>query len=368
MTMQRTKTLALHVKAAAAGAPTEEQLAAIRAYTLRDFTADELVVREVLLAHNGIDRDNEVFDEALLADFERTLPGKGVFIRHPGGWNGDGGPGEGRCFGAGIERMSFDEARKLLGDPDLQFPPDRQQAVVLRAQAYFVKTPDNTALLLKMDAGIVADCSIGFCAESYAPIVDGEGRELTARRVMGPGEALEFSFVWLGAQPGARAVKSAHRTEEETMNLEEQLKAAKAEAEQLKAKVADGAKAAAALEAARKALGDDAALIDAPEKLAALVASGKSYRATLVDDIVTGERHMNLIGDTDQAVADAKALYADMPTAKLEALRKHVAARLPAGSRMAGGDPGKGAPGAKQAPQESPVHNPLISGVAAAEA
>jgi hypothetical protein len=75
------KSLALHLKAAPAA--DDAALAAINAFTLRPFAADELQLREYVLAHNCIDRDNEVFDESLLDDFATSLPGKGIFVNHP---------------------------------------------------------------------------------------------------------------------------------------------------------------------------------------------------------------------------------------------------------------------------------------------
>lgn len=365
MSTPRTKSLALRIKAS--GEPSPEQLAAIRGYTLRDFDPAELVVREFVLAHNAIDRDDEVFDEGLLADFVRTLPGKGVYIKHPTSWQGDGGPAEGRCFAARSERMSLDAARTLLRAPDLQWPPDRVDATVVYASAYFVKTEENAALLLKMDAGIAGDCSIGFCAETRMPIRDSAGRELEATRLMGPGEAHEFSLVWLGAQPGARAVKSAHNptTEDHTMTPE-QVAALQAENASLKAAKAEGEKSATTLAAIKTALGNDAALADNPAKLAAAVSAGKAYRERLVDDIVSAERHLGITADDEASVKASRELYADMPVAKLEIMGKSLEARLPAGGKIRGTDPNAGTPGNKYAapPAGSPLANPLITGAA----
>ncbi|MEO7200377.1 MAG: hypothetical protein ABIY56_09205, partial [Dokdonella sp.] len=201
------KSLALHVKEAVAA--DDATLAAIRAFTLRDFAADELQIREYVLAHNCIDRDNEIFDEAVLDDFARALPGKGVYIKHPTSWQGDGGPAEGRVYAATTQTMSLDEARTMLREPNLQLPPDRTAAKLLLASAFFAKTPDNTSLLIKQDAGIAGDVSVGFTATGPVSVTDAQGNELTAKRWMAPANALEMSLVWLGAQQGARAVKSA---------------------------------------------------------------------------------------------------------------------------------------------------------------
>lgn len=318
----RTKQLALRMKAA--GAPDEAQLAAIREYTLADIPAEQLVVREFVLAHNAIDRDGEVFDEALLRDFAGTLVGKGVYVKHPNGWDGDSGPAEGRVFSASVESMPIEQARFLLKAPTLAWPPDRSEAVILRASAYFVRTADNAGLLLKLDAGIAGDVSIGFMASGREAIRDADGRELEARRLKAPGEALEMSLVWLGAQPGARAVKQAPRNEDEDMKIEEQLAAEQAEVKRLKPLAEVGEKATAKLDALKGALGDDAALADDAVGLAVLAKAGKAYRDSLVDGLVAADRAAGIVGDTAEAVSEATAAYASMPITAL----KNLSARL----------------------------------------
>lgn len=346
MSQSGTKLFALRMKSSAA--PSENQLAAIRSFTLRDFAAEELVVREFVLAHNAIDRDGEVFDENLLADFQRTIPGKGTYINHPTSYRSEGGPAEGRVFGARLERMSFDRAREVLREPSLKFPPDRSEAVLLYTEAFFAKTDENSALLTKMDAGIVGDISIGFSAADLVAIRDAEGRELNSRRWVGPGEAHEQSLVWLGAQPGARATKSKSENAVDTITKtdhERILAAQKAESDAFKQRAETAEKAAAPLTALKAALGDDVALLDSPAQLASMIKSGQAFRKGLVDDIVAHERHLKLTGDTEEAVKAARDLYDGMPTEKLEAMQKHLQARIPRGTTITGGEPGAKAPG-----------------------
>lgn len=361
MTAQH-KTLHLAIKAA--GAPDEAQLAAIRQYTLRDFTADELMVRTFVLAHNCIDRDDEVFDEALLADFRRSIVGKGVYIRHPQSWDGDSGPAEGRVFGARVETIPLDEARKLLRAPNLHLPPDRSQVEILYVDAFFARTDENKALLTKLDAGIAGDVSVGFSAASREPVYDSAGNELTARRWKAPGEALEMSLVWLGAQPGARAVKAARpsdSTEDSAMN-EEQIKQLKDANAELQEKATAGAKAASKLKALADALGDAlAALLDTPQKLAALVTEGKALKTALVDDIVASERQLGLTEDTEDAVKAAKELYEGLPVAKLHAIKQRHDTQLPTGgSRVTGSDPNGRKAGDKGANKDAAIDNPAF--------
>ena len=364
----RAKSMQVCVKAATA--PTDAQLAAIRQYTLRDFAADELMVRTFVLAHNAIDRDNECFDEPLLGDFARTIVGKGCYVCHPGGWNGDGGPAEGRVFGAELQRMSFDAARQMLREPNLQFPPDRTEAVLLTTDTFFVRTPDNQSLLAKLDGGVAGDISIGFHAAGPQQLNDADGRALTAERWTSPGEALEQSLVWLGAQQGARAVKTTIRKteqpEQETAMTPEQIKAMQDENASLKGAQQANAKAVQQIEAVRKALGDDAALIDAPEKLASAIADGRKFHKALVDDIVTLERHLKITGDTEEDVKAARELYDVMPIGKLETVRTALEARQSPAGRLKGGDPNGTAPGAFQTSPngktvETPLENPALA-------
>lgn len=345
--MRRQKSLAVAIKAA--GDPSADQLAAIRTYTLTDLTAEQVYCRTFAVAHNAIDRDRECFDESLLADYANTLPGKGVFIRHPTGFDGDSGPGKGRCFGARLERMSHDEARTLLRAPGLQWPPASDTAVLLMADAYIVRTAGNADLLLEIDAGIVSDVSIGGTVKDAERVTDAEGRELNVWRLTGPGEALEFSFVWLGAQPGARAVKHANRTEDRDMPTEEQYQAEKS------ARTAAETKATnlqAQLDAAqpshdivlglRKALGDQASLIDKPDDLAASVKAAAAYRDELIETIVKQERQLGLCDDDDESVTAAKAIYAGDPLTRLQDRAKRLEAQATKGGRMQSSDAHRG--------------------------
>lgn len=317
-----------------AGTPSDTQLAQIRAFCLNDMAADQLYTRSFVLAHNCIDRDSEVFDESLLGDFARTLPGKGIFIKHPNGWDGDTGPAEGKWYGAQLQTLSLDEARTMLKEPDLTLPPDRSTVTLLLADGYFAKTPDNTTLLTKMDAGIAGDVSIGFCATARVAIKDAQGRELQAQRITGPGEAFEGSLVWLGAQPGARAIKSAtplnSQREAPAMDQKDfdtQITAAKGQITALEPhkQFRDSLKAA---------LGKDhESLADDPATLAALALAGKSASAAMVDDLVAGDRQQGAVGDKPEEVAAAKAAYASLPFAQLKTL--HTMAQKRAGGGVA---------------------------------
>ncbi|MGV6817746.1 MAG: hypothetical protein ACWA44_10830 [Thiotrichales bacterium] len=192
------------------GVPSTAQMEQITSYLVGEISEDELYVRTMFLAHNAIDRDQEVISGSLLADLARTLPGKGLHIRHPMGFDGDTGPGEGRFFWARVLTVTLDEARDLLKESSLTWPSTETQAQLLEASFYTVRTTDNAQLLKKIDAGIAGDVSIGFTNAQSEPLHGAEG-EVIAQLLKGPGEAYEGSLVWLGAQPGARITKAATR-------------------------------------------------------------------------------------------------------------------------------------------------------------
>lgn len=370
MSGAHTKQFRATVKAVAS--PDEATLAKIRAFTLVDIDPEQLVVREFALAHNCVDRDREVFDEPLLAAFANTIPGKGCHIRHPGGWDGDSGPAEGKVFEAEVRRMSLDQARAELREPGLTLPPDRQEVQLLVTRAYFVRTGDNASLLLKMDAGIAGDVSIGFTTQN-APmkVFDPEGHEVNVRRWVAPGEALEQSLVWLGAQPGARATKAAH-SQEPTMDYqklytEEQAKTAglTAERDTLKTQAEANKAAADALGALKTALGDGAAILEHPAQLVAVVTDGKAFRKSLIDALVLADREAKRCGDDEAAVKAATAEYEDMPTKALQRLADTLASKTPSAFGIQGSDPGvtKAAPAAGNSPF---AKNPAFGAEAAA--
>ena len=338
------KSLALGARKGA-GTPNEQQLAAINALALVDLKAEDVYVRDFLIAHNAIDRDNEVFDESLLESFAATLPGKGLFIKHPQGWDGDTGPGEGRWFAARVERMTLDAARVLLRQPKLRFPPDRNEAAILVGSAFLRKLPSNEDLRAKVDAGVAGDVSVGFGASGRADIPDPETGQVLAKRLLGPGEAFEASLVWLGAQPGARAFKSASRSHEgdnsmDTKDLEAQVKAATQRATDAETKATEAKAATDFVAKIRAALGDDhKALADDPAQLVALALAGKTYRGSLIDEIVAVERTKGLIGDTDADVKAAKETYDVLPIVKLVKLRDSYGKAFEGTGAVKGDDP-----------------------------
>lgn len=357
---------------AAGGVPTPEQMGAINALALVELKDSDVYVRTFYVAHNGIDRDLEVLDDTLLDDLARTLPGKGLFVRHPGGWDGDSGPGEGRWFAAKVVSMTPDKAREVLREPGLRFAPGTDTAKILEASAYIVHTPENKTLTLKIDGGVAGDVSIGFRANDRTGIKDGDGNTI-AQRLHAPGEAYEASLVWLGAQPGARAYKGAQPINPDgdltmdTKQLETQLATANT-------KLADLTPKASRYEAIVKEIGGE--LADDPAQLGARVKEAQAFRKALVENIVRLERLAGVTKGDDKAAVDAATkVYEGLPIEKLQALEGRMKAIAPKGAepKVTGGDPnasGADDPAVQKPTSEqkasSPLHNPLVGGAPAA--
>ncbi len=208
------KTLGL--KAMGVGKPaTDEQLVQINKYALVALKAEQVYVRRLLMAHNGIDRDTERFNEALLDNFATTLPGKNFFADgHPSFWSDRTGPGEGLFFSASTEEMTPERFKEITSET-IKLPEGASNAKVLWSDMYLLKLESNKDMLAKLDAGIYRFISIGFKAP-YTPVTDDKGNTLYGE-YRENGEAREGSLVWLGAQPGASVTKNA-KTEDNLNN------------------------------------------------------------------------------------------------------------------------------------------------------
>jgi hypothetical protein len=123
---------------------TDAQLARINAYAIVPLKKEEVHYVQLLMAHNGIDRDVERFSEELLADFARTLPGKGFFVEgHPGGWSGHGGPGEGLHFDTRVVPMTPEEFKAKTGET-IKLPEGVSMVSALMSDAYILALDSNS--------------------------------------------------------------------------------------------------------------------------------------------------------------------------------------------------------------------------------
>ena len=362
--MSLQKNFNLRVKAHGDGSPSDDQLALINGFALKELSADDVYVRTYYAGHNGIDRDREVFDDALLSDFASTLVGKGLFVRHPGGWDGDSGPGEGKIFSAAVIDVSIDEARTMLREPNLKFPPGTERAKILEVSAYILRldNEESKTLIAKIDGGVAGFVSLGFSASRREPIEDGTG-SFIAQRLMSPGEGYELSLVWLGAQPGARAAKAAkHRvkpSEDDDVDLKEALDKVKS----LQGKVTDLEIISKAYENLKTVIGE---LLDDPVELKRLIDEAQAHHEKTVTAVLSQKALLGMIADTDEAKASAKQFYIKMPVAMLEQELKALQEKIPAGGQLNGGDPNAGGnPGEPQVGEKSmtnPLFNPALFG------
>jgi hypothetical protein len=343
------------------GTPTPEQVAAINRFALEPHEASQLYVRPVYLCHNAIDRDNDRFDEALLADFVRTLPGKALLLGHD---HKDPAAIVGAFFSAELVEESLEAAISRTGE-DLRLPEGASSVKWVKGWLYLPLTDEDCAEIVpKINAGVLRHVSIGFDADGPVP-QRGADDEIIFWEWKPPGEAQEGSLVWLGAQPGAttsaKEVKEHkdHERKEPTMkgimkalglspdaNEESGVKAVS----ELTAKAA---KAEADLTAA-KALLEKAGIADeaTAKDLAEDAATGKTYRDTLAKEAAAFARMVGRV-DVGGEEAFAKTLAA-RPLADLKAehdfYEKAAKEKHPGGTGKVGGSSGgtditRGAPG-----------------------
>ena len=299
---------------------TDAQLAKINSYAIVPLTKDQVHYCQLLMAHNGIDRDVERFDENLLADFATTLPGKGFFVEgHPGGWSGSGGPGEGLHFDCRVIQMTPEEFKAKTGET-IKLPDGVGTVHALISDAYVLALDSNSDTRKKINAGIIRYSSIGFKAPFYS-ITDDNGNHIYGEYRVN-GEALEGSLVWLGAQPGAGVMKGAKHTPSqhelskgEINAMDKQLLiigtklgrifTAEKFADEILALIGEK-------DVANKALTDQVALLTLD------AADGKAFRKSLIEDLIKAGVLLEDI-KTDEASQKAEETY--LMTVPIERLK-----------------------------------------------
>ncbi len=165
---------------------------------------------DLWLANNFRDRDGERFSLPVLKSFNNTISGKSVLYGH---WWGP--PGEGTFYKSRLEKLTVDEVLALVGNvPYRKFKQMLEKVQEMDGGLYFL-VPTCYFLsshedIDKIDAGIIKHVSIGFNAPARMAIRDMNEKLLWAEYQNTDeweAEALEGSFVFLGAQYGAEAVK-----------------------------------------------------------------------------------------------------------------------------------------------------------------
>jgi len=308
----------LGLKMAGAGAEVSpEMLAKINAFALTPLKAEEVYARKLLLAHNCIDRDNERFPDAMLDQFAASLPGKSLLVGHD-----RKGTGCGLFFEASTETMTPAQFKELGGE-DARLPEGMESVKVLWAWFYTLKTAGSEEWLKWIDGGITRHCSIGFAAADLNAVRKEPNGSALYWEYAPPGEALEGSLVWLGAQPGATAQKSVKESKNKGDREMKKLLAllggllGKSFAEETnEEQVIDAVKGAIA-----------AKETEVRAELKPLVEEGKAYRKSLVDDAVK----FGTLIDEVPTDADAQKKEADflatLPIDRLKMLREKYETR-----------------------------------------
>ncbi len=328
---------------------TAAMLAKINRFALKELTGEEVYVRKCLLAHSAVDRDNERFPEPLLDNFAETLPGKSLLFGHdrrtylP----------LGLFFDASTEVMSADQFKTLTGE-DPRLPDGMTEVKVLWGWYYIVKTPSSEDMISNIEAGVYRHFSIGFAAADLRAVKKEINGPVLYWEYVGPGEALEGSLVWLGAQPGATSQKGLknqehHTQEEQTMKGLIMLLAAMG----VKA-LSDTATEEQVAAGVKALIAEKDAQIKALEKDAE---EGKAYRNDLVTQYVTAKAKLGEVTEKAEDQNQLKSVAAGYPLDFLKGEIKHLQARVDA--KFPAEHQTKGSDGEEQR-QKDASDNPLI--------
>lgn len=316
---QFVKQFGMRGKAAGGAEITPDMLAKINSYALKTLSSDDVYVRRCLLAHNAIDRDNERFPEPLLDNFAATLPGKSLLFGH----DRHSYFPLGLFFDASTEDMTPDQFKALTGE-EPRLPDGVSTVKVLWGWFYIVKTATAEDMIANIEAGVYRHVSIGFTAADLNGVKKEINGPILYWEYMPPGEALEGSLVWLGAQPGATAQKDLkdqkHTQEEQSM------KAIIALLIGMGMKSITDTATEDQITAGIKGLLDEKnAKID---ELTPLAADGKAYREELVSNYVAAKAKLGEVAETPDAQNGLKQVAAGYPLDFLKSELKHLQARI----------------------------------------
>ncbi len=343
------KSFRLGSKGASAGVEiTADILSKINRFALKTLTAEEVYARKFILAHNAVDRDGERFHEALLDDFAGSLPGKSFLKNHD---RRDELP-LGLYFDAVTEEISREEFKALTGEDPI-LPEGTERIKVLWSWLYILKTAGKEELITNLEGGVYRHASIGFQAADLRP-VKGQHGEIKYWEYSGPGEALEGSLVWLGAQHGATAQKAArakHTNEKDQGGKDKQMDFFKS----LGKVVGKTLTEENIVETIKSLLGEKDAEITkletANEGLKGLAAEGKLFRKSLVDDYARMKGALGECESTEEALGTIKKFAGSMDIKMLQMENRHLQARMeekyPDGFQVESGDPNKNRSGKK---------------------
>ena len=201
------------VKESQGGAPaavTGEDLALINALARKELKAEEVYTFSVRLCDNEVDRDFERFAPQTLEGLSGLFVGKSGIFDHQ--WSARGQAA--RIYKTEVVR----EPEKLTRAGD--------GYCWLKGYAYMLRTDSAKDLIAEIEGGIKKEVSVGCAVErSVCSICGADLREgqcghkkgevydgkLCYASLEGAGDAYEFSFVAVPAQPAAGVVKSVGR-------------------------------------------------------------------------------------------------------------------------------------------------------------
>jgi len=184
----------------------EAELGKIDRFTRRPVTADEVYAFPLVLCDNAPDRDGERFSVRALERLAELFVGKtGIFDHDPKGENQTA-----RIYEC--EVRSDETEHTACGEP----------YTYLYAKAYMMRTERSRDLITEIEGGIKKEVSVSCSIGKRICSICGSDREehpcghVKGRRYEGklccdildePGDAYEWSFVAVPAQPGAGVVK-----------------------------------------------------------------------------------------------------------------------------------------------------------------
>jgi hypothetical protein len=328
---------------AALASPTDEQLSAINTFTRRPFTAEELLVGQVRLCNNAIDRDQERYSEECIDWFVKTIVRKTFLLNHDK--HDMSRSAIGKFFAADIEKISLDQSRMEI-DENLTLPEGKSEVWFLCPWFYVAKDAVSPQDLVKIEAGIYDFASIGYRCQQLVPVYAAAGAaEVLYWEYRGKSEATEGSLVYLGAQYGAgmkdfedQPPKPGDTTEKNTQGGENTMK--NLAMKLMKAfgkvfsedeeKIFDEIKAVVDEKDTRiAALTQDTTAKDAKiTELTPLAADGKAYREELVTQYVTHKAKLGEVGEIPEAQKSVKDVAAAYPVDFLRSEVKLLEARV----------------------------------------
>ena len=206
---------------------TQEELSAINRFTLKNLTADEVYVFNVLLCDNEIDRDNERFDNEALEKLAELFVGvTGILDHNPKSDNQSA-----RIFSARCEEIPG----KLTSYG--------ANYLCVKAKAYIPKSSKNKDLIADIDSGIKKEVSVSCAVSNFTCSICGEdfrygscahikGEEYNGNKcscvLSNISDAYEWSFVAVPAQINAGVTKSYIKEKEKMENCIKAIKSGNA--------------------------------------------------------------------------------------------------------------------------------------------